>query len=61
MDRSRRRVADAFAVPPETASDMEELQAENIQRGSARGQLNPNEKRPQDFPLPLEVSEADST
>ena len=56
MDSSRRRIADAATLPPQTAPDVEELQAENIQRGPARRQLNPDEKRPQDFPLPLEVS-----
>ena len=55
MDCPRRRPSHAPSFPPQTTSDLEKLQTSNIQRGSARGQLDPDEKRPENIPLPLEV------
>ena len=55
VDCPRRRPSHAPSFPPQTTSDLEKLQTSNIQRGSARGQLDPDEKRPENIPLPLEV------
>ena len=55
MDRSRRRITDAAALPPQAAPDLEELQAPDLQRRSGDGQLHPDEERSQDIPLPTQV------
>ena len=55
MDSARRRPADAVTLLTQATPDLEELQDANIQRGAARRQLHSDEKRPEDFPLPLEV------
>jgi hypothetical protein len=55
VDRPRRRIADAAALPSQATPDLEELQAPDLQRGSGDGQLHPDEERSQDIPLPTQV------
>ena len=55
MDRSRRRPPHAAAILAEAAPDLEELQAQDLQRGAGQRQLDPDEERSQDIPLPTQV------
>ena len=51
VDRSRRRVADAAAILAAAAPHVAPLQDAPLHRRSARGQLDSDEKRSQDFAL----------
>ena len=56
VDRSRRRASHVAAILAEAAQDLEELQAQDLQRGPGQRQLHPDEERSEDIPLPTQVN-----
>ena len=56
MDCARWRSADAAALPPEAAQDLEEVSDEDLHRGPGRGQLHSDEERLEAISLSIKVS-----